>query len=244
MSSNIKKDTYRTLMYWLVMTSFIFSLVYVPLRSYLDESYRSGGAYKIMIFQTVCGIIEINLPSFLEKRFNLKIPRLFAIMFLVFVWGAIFLGEVADFYYRFPFWDDILHLWSSMMLGFLGFSLIEILNNDKKHNKVSLSPIFVCIFATLFTVSIGALWEIYEFISDGILGINMQKYALGSAISDTGVTLLEGREALKDTMTDLIVDFIGGLVASAVGYVSIIKNTGWIDTFKVSFNEKEGDKNV
>ena len=156
MGARIKHDKYARVLYWLVMTSFIFSLIYVPTRAFFDETYRASGAYKIMIFQTVCGIIEINLPSFLEKRFNLNIPRLFAIMFLVFVWGAIFLGEIADFYYRFAFWDDVLHLWSSMMLGFLGFSLIEILNNDKKHNKVSLSPIFVCIFAVFFTVFVDA----------------------------------------------------------------------------------------
>lgn len=236
-----KSDKYTRILYWLVMTSFVFSLIYVPTRAFLDESYRASGAYKIMIFQTVCGIVEINLPSFLERRFNLRIPRLFAIMFLVFVWGAIFLGEVADFYYRFVFWDDVLHLWSSMMLGFLGFSLIEILNNDKKHNKVSLSPIFVCIFAVFFTVFVGVVWEIYEFISDGILGINMQKYALGSAISDTGTTLLQGRAALTDTMTDLIVDLLGGLTASIVGYISIIKNTGWIDAFKVKFKDSKGE---
>ena len=239
MDAKVKTDKYTRVMYWLVMTSFIFSLIYVPTRAYLDESYRASGAYKIMIFQTVCGIIEVNLPSFLERRFNLKIPRLFAIMFLVFVWGAIFLGEIADFYYRFPFWDDVLHLWSSVMLGFLGFSLIEILNNDKKHNKVSLSPTFVCIFAVFFTVFVGVVWEIYEFMSDGILGINMQKYATGSAISDTGATLLQGREALYDTMTDLIVDLLGGLAASAIGYISIIKNTGWIDAFKVKLKSKK-----
>ena len=241
MGKKAKTDTYTRVLYWLVMASFVFSLIYVPLRAFFDESYRASGAYKIMIVQTMCGIIEINRPSFLERRFNLCIPRLFAIMFLVFVWGAIFLGEVADFYYRFPFWDDVLHLWSSMMLGFLGFSLIEILNNDKKHNKVSLSPIFVCIFSVFFTVFAGTVWEIYEFTSDGILGINMQKYASGSAISNTGATLLQGREALTDTMTDLIVDLAGGLVASIVGYISIIKNKGWIDAFKVEFKNKGGE---
>ena len=100
-------------------------------------------------------------------------------------------------------------------------------------------PIFVCIFSVFFTVFVGVVWEIYEFTFDGILGINMQKYATGSAISDTGAPLLQGRDALRDTMTDLIIDLIGGLVASAIGYISIIKNRGWIDAFKVKIKSNE-----
>ena len=67
-------------------------------------------------------------------------------MYLVFLYCAIFLGEVRDFYYRVPHWDTILHTFSGIMLGFFGFMVIDILNRDK-NTSVNLSPIFVSLFA-------------------------------------------------------------------------------------------------
>jgi hypothetical protein len=50
-------------------------------------------------------------------------------------------------------------------------------------------------------LSIGALWEIFEFLMDSLFGLNMQK------------------SGLIDTMWDLIVDALGALVISILGYL-------------------------
>lgn len=238
-----KKHKYTTegILYAIVMSSFLFAIIYVPLRAVLDESYRENTEYKIMIFQTLFGIIVVNLPSFLTKRFAWRIPRVFSIIFMLFLWGAIFAGEVWEFYYRIPFWDDALHFISSMMAAMLGFSLIDILNSDKKHNTVSLSPFFVAIFSIAFAVFIGVLWEIYEYTFDGILGLNMQKFATESNGGREILTELGGRAALEDTMTDLIVDTLGALLVSTVGYVSLKLNKGWLGTFKVEISKSENN---
>ena len=135
-------------------------------------------------------------------------------MYLVFLYCAITLGEVRDFYYRVPHWDTILHTLSGVMLGFFGFMVIDILNRDK-NTSVNLSPIFVSLFAFCFAVSIGLVWEIYEYSFDGILGLNMQKFRL-----EDGTELI-GRAALSDTMDDIIVDALGALSASVYGFIHL-----------------------
>ena len=129
------------------------------------------------------------------------------------LYAAIFLGEVRNFYYRFEYWDLILHTFSATMMGFFGFSLVEMLNRENEN--VNLNAFFVAFFAFCFAMTIGSVWEIYEFVSDGLLKTNMQKYAL-----ETGI-VLQGRNALSDTMEDIIVDAVGALVASTIGYISI-----------------------
>ena len=54
-----------------------------------------------------------------------------------------------NFYYIIPFWDLILHSFSGIMLGALGFTLVTILN-DSKVIKINLSLIFVSLFAFCF----------------------------------------------------------------------------------------------
>lgn len=152
------------------------------------------------------------------------------IVYVLFLWGAVFLGEVRNFYYRVPHWDTILHTCSGAMLGALGFSFINILN---KHEKVhvELAPIFVAIFAFAFAVSLGVIWEIYEFTFDGILGLNMQKFALENG------TQLVGRAALADTMEDLIVDCIGAFTMSTIGYISLKYKKGWIEKLLIKIKK-------
>ena len=220
--------------YFSALVSFIFAIIYVPLKAILDQEYRANTEYRIMILQTLFGLIIINLPSFLERRLAWRIPPLFTCTFTLFLWGAIFAGEVWEFYYLFPVWDNVLHLISSMMAAMLGFSLIDILNSKRSlKSQNTLSPFFVASFSVCFAVTMGVLWEIYEFIFDGIFGLNMQKFA--QILNDETRTLIDltGRDALTDTMSDLITDTLGALLVSAVGYVSLKLNKGCLRAFTV-----------
>jgi uncharacterized membrane protein YjdF len=110
------------------------------------------------------------------------------------------------------------------MLGALGFILVSQLN-DSEMIRVSLSPFFVALFAFCFALSCGAVWEIYEFVFDGLLGLNMQKF-----MTATG-EVLTGHNALHDTMTDLIVDSLAALLISMIGY-SRLKAEKWFKHIK------------
>ena len=112
------------------------------------------------------------------------------------------------------------------MIATLGFSVIAFLNNTDKI-PVTLSPVFVACFTFSFALAIGAIWEIYEFIVDGVFGTNMQKFLLKN-----GEALI-GRAAVIDTMKDIIVDAIGAFVISTVGYISLKYKKGWIEKLQI-----------
>ena len=190
-----------------------------------DPENRVKSDYVLMFVQCLFGIFAMGLPGMISKRFKLEIPNTVFYFYVIFLWAAIFLGEIQNFYYKFKYWDIILHTLSGGMIGFIGFSFVDILNNENKH--VQLNPFFVAFFAFCFALALGAIWEIYEFLSDGFLRTNMQKFALQS-----GVKLI-GRDAVSDTMWDLIVDSLGALVASVIGYISIRYDKAYLNRFLI-----------
>ena len=167
--------------------------------------------YLLMLVQCALGIIVMFLPTVISRSFKIVLPNTVVVLYFIFLYCAIFLGEVFDFYYLIPHWDNMLHDFSGAMLGALGFVAVDILNRDRKVSGVSLSPFFVSVFAFSFALAVGALWEIYEFSFDTLLGLNMQKYTTAEGIA------LVGREALSDTMEDMIIDALAALLISILG---------------------------
>ena len=149
-----------------------------------------------------------------EKHFKIDIPNYMEIFYFIFLYCAIYLGEVRNFFFIIPYWDLILHTFSGAMLGVLGFSIVNIMNSSEKV-KVKLSPGFTLLFAFCFALAVGSLWEIYEYVMDGILHMNMQKFMLEDG------TKLIGRAALSDTMEDMIVDAIGAFLMCIIGYFTL-----------------------
>ena len=142
------------------------------------------------------------------------------------------MGEVRNFYYLVPQWDDILHCISSIMNGLFGFMVVTILNHDKKV-RMNLSPFFLALFAFSFSVAVGAVWEIYEFSADEFLGFNMQKFMLKDG------TKLLGHDAVTDTMIDIIVDCCGAFIATVIGYFSIKNKKGWVHEYLAGETEEK-----
>ncbi len=221
----MKKVNFPKVLYFFVLISFIFPIVFLLFKMVLSafngtEKYLTSDR-TLMLVQCILGVFVIHLPSFLAKRLKFEFPSALVIMYIIFLYCAIFLGEVRSFYFRIPHWDDILHLFSSIMTGMLGFMAVAILNKDQ-HVSVNLSPFFVCLFAFCFSLTLSTLWELYEFAFDGLLGLNMQKHTLEDG------TVLAGRQALFDTMKDFIVDSCGALISTLIGYISIKSQKGWI----------------
>lgn len=222
-----KHGKINVVLYILVTASMAFPIIYLVIRlatGNLSASQETGAnsmsSYVLMIVECVLGLLVINVPSIIARRFRFELPVILYSMFIIFLYCAIFLGEVQNFYYIIPFWDVILHGFSSLMLGFFGMMVISILN----HNEdivFHLSPVFVVVFAFCFAVSFNTIWEIYEFSVDSIMGLNMQKYITADG------TVLVGHAALVDTMKDIIVDVIGAALASVIGYFSIKNNRYW-----------------
>jgi uncharacterized membrane protein YjdF len=163
------------------------------------------------------------MPIVLNRKFRIYIPAEFQILTIVFVFAALFLGEIHRYYDRLWWWDIALHASAGLLLGIFGFLIVYVLNEDRRA-QLSMRPRFVAFFAFLFAVTVSVLWEIFEFAMDRIFDTNMQKPMLGD---DSGLT---------DTMWDLIVDVIGALIISLLGWWYLIRRKRsfievWIDKF-------------
>ncbi len=204
-----------------LLITLLLSIVYTIIRIVISPSGvgtanhdKVKSDYVLMLLQCVLGLIVMMIPSAIERRFCVDIPNRMEVIYFIFLYCAIYLGEVRNFYYIIPHWDTILHAFSGAMLGALGFSLVIILNDAEKV-KFDLSPFFISLFAFCFALAMGAVWEIYEFTFDGLLSLNMQKFALADG------TKLIGHEALRDTMKDIIVDALSALSIAVIGYYSM-----------------------
>lgn len=211
-------ETIAHLLFLTLILSAVFSFVRIivpkPLTDHGTAYAHVRSDYVLMFIQCVLGLVVLSLPSMVSRKWNFTIPNFIYIMYYIFLYAAIFLGEVLDFYYLVPHWDVILHFFSGAMLGALGFILVSWLNESEAVH-VTLSPALVALFAFCFALSCGAIWEIYEYVFDGLLGLNMQKF-----ITAEGVTLV-GHDALSDTMEDIIVDASAAALISIIGYIRL-----------------------
>jgi hypothetical protein len=137
------------------------------------------------------------LPSPLFRRFGIQLPRSFLIGIVAFIFATIFLGEAFDFYNRYWWWDVVLHAGSALGFGLLGFLFVFTLFEGDRFAAPAWA---LALIAFCMAVTIGTLWEIFEFGMDRIFGLNMQK------------------SGLVDTMGDLIVDVIGAAIGALAGF--------------------------
>lgn len=145
-------------------------------------------------------------PELLRKRLPVEIPSEIQIFAVLFVFATLFLGEVRDYYERIWWWDLALHGTAGLLMGLLGFLIVYVLNQT---TEVQLRPSFVALFAFVFALAIGNLWEIFEFAMDEAFGLSMQK------------PMLRDPSGLTDTMWDLIVNAVGAVIVSLVGWLYI-----------------------
>lgn len=188
----------------------------------------------------------------IQNRFKIKLPNTLEIIIYLFIFAAEILGKINNFYIIIPYWDTILHTLNGFLAAAIGFSLVYLLNSNSE--KIHLSPIYVCIAAFCFSMTIGVCWEFFEYFSDKYLKFDMQKDTIVTDIStvtlnplnendtvlveDIGKTIIYDNDGnvlnvinggyldigLHDTMNDLFVNFIGAFVFCFFGYFYLINN--------------------
>ena len=140
--------------------------------------------------------------TFLPVRFagylQIELPRPFLTAIVIFIFATLFLGEVADFYERFWWWDAVLHFISALSFGMMGFLLIFMLFEGDKYAAPAWA---LAVLAFSLGLSIGTLWEVFEFSMDQVFGMNMQK------------------SGLADTMKDLIINAVGAAIGAFSGFL-------------------------
>ncbi len=201
------------------------------------------------VFLCALTLILLVIPSFIQVRLKIELPTALEIIILFFIFAAEILGEIQSYYIRFPFWDTVLHTMNGFLAAAIGFALVDILNRSKRIS-FQLSPAYMAVVAFCFSMTIGVIWEFFEFGMDTIFGLDMQKDTIVSNIHSVmldptnsnipigieGITdvIVNGQSlglggyldiGLIDTMKDLIVNFVGAVVFSVIGFF-YVKNRG------------------
>lgn len=218
-NKKIKRST--LIMYLGVRIITLILLAYGIVGIFLNRSDDSQSGDYIFISINALGLFLASLiPNIINKRWNIVVPELLLRVYLMFVTAALLLGEIAQFFVYVKWWDSALHLFSGSLIGVVGFSLVNILNNTKGL-EFKLSPIFIALFVFCFSLAVGVIWEIVEFGVDSFTNSNMQRFKN----SITGELFL-GQTALRDTMKDFILNTIGALFISVLGYIDLKRNSG------------------
>jgi hypothetical protein len=158
-----------------------------------DEQWRTA-------FLSLLALVGTFLPALLERNSRLVLPAGLELMMIGFVYATLFLGEVEDFYYRFAWWDIVLHAVAGLTFGFVAYVFLYI---PYRRKRLAMEPILLVLLSFSVAMAIGSVWEIFEFIIDQTFGLNMQK------------------SGLVDTMWDLISTGAGALAVSVCGYFYI-----------------------
>ncbi|MCL2742054.1 MAG: hypothetical protein FWE70_08140, partial [Oscillospiraceae bacterium] len=167
------------------------------------------------------GIALAHAPKAIGALARIKPPDALCAAYYAFIVCAIPMGEAFSFYYRIPVWDSVLHFSSGFMLWMLGaLTIVSVLR--RKGCEALITPAAVAVAAVAFALSVGAVWEFFEFSMDLALGTNMQKFMMEDG------TALVGQAALADTMKDLIVGCLGALAATLTFVPALKAGKGWL----------------
>lgn len=238
------KDTYNQskkssiIVYFILRTLVIFSMIRQILRGDFSNA-----------FLCVLSLFLFTIPSFLQKKLKIRLPNALEIIIYVFIYAAEILGEMHNFYGYFPAWDSILHTLNGFICAGIGFSLVDLLNENSK--RINLSPLYVAIVAFCFSMTIGVLWEFFEYSGDKLVRTDMQKDTVVKTVStvyleennrnkavilkDIGKTVIYDKNnniiaeiengyldiGLNDTIKDLMVNLVGAITFSVIGFFYI-----------------------
>ncbi len=191
-------------------------------------------------------LILFLIPTFMEEKLHVEIPATFQIIIYLFIYAAEISGEINHFYTLIPGWDTMLHTLNGFLCAVIGYSLVDLLNRTSE--KINLSPFYLSVTAFCFSMTIGVCWEFIEFFGDMFFYLDMQKdfivQSFGSVTLDpthqqipikvagivrTTIDTVSGQQyvidggyldiGILDTMKDLLVNFVGAIVFSVIGYL-------------------------
>jgi len=236
----VKQSRFASIV-WIVLVTIV---VIVGIRNAMQGQWES-------VLTCILTLLLFFAPSMIEKQLHIKLPTAMEVTVFVFIFCAEILGEIECYYIKYKFWDTTLHTVNGFLFAAFGFCLVDLLNENQRI-KLQLSPIFLAVVSFCFSMTIGIMWEFFEFSVDHTLKKDMQKdtvirqfqsVMLDETQSNIPIpvqnierTTIETADetytidgyldiGLTDTMKDLFVNFIGATVFSCIGF-AYVKHRG------------------
>jgi hypothetical protein len=131
---------------------------------------------------------------FVRRYTGLSLPV--ALEFLLFL--ALFLhvgGGALGIYSMFGAWDIVTHFVSTFMLALVGMTLVYLANHH--WGFMRMTPGRVVLVTMVIAMTLGFAWEGMEWAADRLFAIRAQ-------------------DGISDTVMDLVMDAVGGLVAAVL----------------------------
>ena len=241
-------------------------VILTAIRCIVTKNYES-------LATCVLVLLLFFVPALIEDRMDLTIPPLFQAIIFIFIFAAEILGEVDHYYVKIHGWDTMLHTINGFLFAAVGFSLVYLLNRGTK--DFNLSPFYMALVAFCFSMTIGVIWEFFECAMDQFFNMDMQKDFVINNINSvsldpensgevihvkdivsTVVTTSSGETVtieggyldvgILDTMKDLLVNLIGAVVFSTIGYLALKneRTSKVADSLMIRPNEHESARNI
>ena len=215
--------------------------------SILTENQEVLSFLLMSAFTSALMILLSYAPAIISRRMRIVLPVGLQMAMVIFILLAQFFGEILRFYDRIWWWDIMLHGSSGFMLGIVGVLVVYSLNEaivEKIH------PATIMLFAFCFAMTAGAIWELFEFIADYLLGMNMQKSVFTYSEKQTAAFNSEAIKYFNENvkffsrlgesktgrvfdagLVNTMVDFIANTVGALISVISI--------TFYMKNNRKD-----
>ncbi len=232
------KKNRRTFIFYLILRGLV---ILTLIRCIITQNYESAAI-------CILSLPLFLMPAVLQKQMKIEFPAVFQAIIFGFIYAAEILGEVNHYYVIIPGWDTMLHTMNGFLCAAIGFSLIYLLNRGSKH--FNLSPFYLTLVAFCFSMTVGVIWEFFEFAMDQLFYVDMQKdfivQTIGSVtldpndsgmpfiiqnITDTVINTADGQSyivpggyldiGIIDTMKDLLVNLVGAVAFSIIGYTTL-----------------------
>ena len=207
------RDNRLTIFYHVVRTAMALLIVASIINIFIQADDADISRNIFVIIQAIILLLLSYGPPAMEKRLKVEIPDFLEGIFLIFIIAALIFGEVAEFFVKISWWDDMLHTTSGVLVAITSFSII---NRAAKNpnNTLSFSPFFIALFVFCFSMTIEAIWELFEYTLDSLsASSNMMR-----TVDSVTLVPFQGLEAIRDTMHDIILAFFSSLAVSIIGY--------------------------
>lgn len=167
--------------------------------SLMSIASRNWKVLGLSLLAILCLTFPFIITSIANRK-NIVLPSNFQFVTILFIFAAQYLGEIKGFYIKLWWWDLLLHVVFGAYTVIISLHLIQgVFKQDPKTTRQRFI-LFTVIFAFSSTITLGTLWEIFEFVTDYLF--------------NTG--LVKG--GLDDTSTDLLAKISAALITSIIYY--------------------------
>ncbi|SFA99584.1 hypothetical protein [Clostridium frigidicarnis] len=187
-----------------IWIAILFEIILI-ITSIESISSKQWNTLILSLLAIACIILPFIITHIANTK-NLILPYSFKLISLLFIFLSLYFGEIKKFYVIFWWWDLLLHSIFGIYAVIIALHLIQgIIIKDTAVTEKKFG-IFIIVFAFSFSITLGTLWEMFEFLGDYLFNLNM----------------VNG--GLEDTASDLLIKILSAFITTIIYYYRNFRN--------------------